>query len=142
MTEVDSAQLPKDGSQERAYVLVRFEVGGTPVYLAATHLHPRSTTQVNALLEAVTGLSPLVVAGDMNIAPDDPEVALFTEAGLIDTVAATGDVCRTTSAEPTSDCDRPDWVFVTPDLRIDRLRIGTGGASDHLAIHLTLAPQP
>ena len=142
MTEVDSALLPKDGSQERAYVLVRFEVGGAPVYLAATHLHPRSTTQVNALLEAVTGLSPLVVAGDMNIAPDDSEAALFTEAGLIDTVAATGDVCRTTSAEPTSDCDRPDWVFVTPDLRIDRLRIGTGGASDHLAIHLTLAPQP
>ena len=76
MTEVDSALLPKDGSQERAYVLVRFEVGGTPVYLAATHLHPRSTTQVNALLEAVTGLSPLVVAGDMNIAPDDPESGL------------------------------------------------------------------
>jgi endonuclease/exonuclease/phosphatase family metal-dependent hydrolase len=46
----------------------------------------------------------------------------------------------TTSAEPTSSCDRPDWVFVTPDLGIAELHIGTGGASDHLAIHVTLQP--
>ncbi len=76
----------------------------------------------------------------MNIAPGDPEIALFTDAGLVDVVGATGDECRTTSAEPTSDCDRPDWVFITPDVGIERLRIGSGGASDHLAIHMTLRP--
>ena len=122
-------------------LLLRIEAGATPLYIAGTHLHPRSAIQVNALLEEVTGLSPLVVAGDMNIAPGDPEIALFTEAGLVDVVGATGDVCRTTSAEPTSGCDRPDWVFITPDLQIDRLRIGSGGSSDHLAVHVTLAPQ-
>jgi endonuclease/exonuclease/phosphatase family metal-dependent hydrolase len=89
-------------------------------------------------LGAVGPVAPLVVAGDMNIAPDDPEVALFTDAGLIDAVAATGDPCRTTSAEPTSDCDRPDWVFTTPDIVVTDVRIGTGGASDHLPIHVTI----
>lgn len=142
MTEVDRGLLPKDGSQDRAYVLLRFDVGGSRVYIAGTHLHPRSTVQVEALLDAVGDVSPLVVAGDMNIAPDDPEVALFREAGLIDTVGATGDECRTTSAEPTSNCDRPDWVFTTHDLQVEELRIGSGGASDHLAIHVTLRPSP
>lgn len=140
MTEVERGTLPDDGSQGRAYVVVRFDVGERPLYVAGTHLTPRSTTQVSALLDAVGDLSPLIVAGDMNIAPRDPEITLFTDAGLIDTVGATGDECRTTSAEPTSDCDRPDWVFVTPDLRIEELRIGDGGASDHLAIHLTVDP--
>lgn len=140
MTEVDRGLLPKDGSQDRAYLLIRFDVGAAPMYVAGTHLHPRSPTQVNALLEAVDGYSPLVVAGDMNIAPVDPEVMLFTDVGLIDTIGATGDVCRTTSAEPTSSCDRPDWIFVTPDLGIEHLRIGSGGASDHLAIHVTVQP--
>jgi hypothetical protein len=74
----------------------------------------------------------------MNIAPTDPEIALFTDAGLVDVVGATGDPCRTTSTEPTSECDRPDWVFITPDLQAGGVRIGTGGASDHLAMHVTL----
>jgi endonuclease/exonuclease/phosphatase family metal-dependent hydrolase len=138
MNEIDRGFLPSDGSQERAWLLLQYDAAGTPVYIAGTHLHPRSTIQVKALLEAVRGFAPLVVAGDMNIAPEDPEIDLFADAGLIDVVGATGDECRTTSAEPTSDCDRPDWVFVTPDLGIDEVRIGSGGASDHLAIHVTL----
>jgi endonuclease/exonuclease/phosphatase family metal-dependent hydrolase len=72
--------------------------------------------------------------------PTDPEVALFTDSGLIDVVGATGDPCRTTSAEPTSSCNRPDWVFVSPDIGIDAVRIGDTVASDHLAIHASLIP--
>ena len=140
MTEISRGVLPKDGSQERSYVLVRIDTGTTPVHVVGTHLEPRSVPQVNALLEAVVDIPRLVVAGDMNIAPNDPEIGLFADAGLVDVVGATGDECRTTSAEPTSGCDRPDWVFVTPDLAIEQVRIGSGGASDHLAIHVTLAP--
>jgi endonuclease/exonuclease/phosphatase family metal-dependent hydrolase len=140
MTKIDTGLLPRDGSQKRAYVLVRFDVAGSPLYIAATHLEPRSATQVDALLGVVEGLSPLVVAGDMNIAPGESEITPFSESGFVDVVGATGDECRTTSAEPTSDCDRPDWVFITPDLQIEELRIGSGGSSDHLAIHVTLKP--
>ena len=75
----------------------------------------------------------------MNIQPTDPEVALFTDVGLIDVVGATGDPCRTTSAEPTSPCNRPDWVFVSPDITLGAVRIGDTVASDHLAIHASLS---
>ena len=82
----------------------------------------------------------MFLAGDMNIGPMDPEVGLFLDSGLVDVVAGTGDPCRTTSAEPTSDCDRPDWVLITRDVEIAEFRIGTGGASDHLAMHVTVVP--
>ncbi len=139
-TEIASGQLPKDGSQHRGYTVVRIETGVGDLVVAGTHIHSRSRVQVTALLEAIDATARLVVAGDMNIAPDDPEVELFTDAGLVDVIGATGDPCRTTSAEPASECDRPDWVFVTPDVAIAEVRIGTGGASDHLAIHVTLSP--
>ena len=49
-----------------------------------------------------------------------------------------GDPCRTASAAPTSQCDRPDWRFIKPDLRAGGLRTGTGGARDDLAMRVTL----
>jgi endonuclease/exonuclease/phosphatase family metal-dependent hydrolase len=82
---------------------------------------------------------PAIVAGDLNMQPDDvANVRRFTDLGLVDTEAATGDECRTTSAEPTSECNRVTWVFVTPDLRILGFRIGTETASDHLPVHVRL----
>jgi endonuclease/exonuclease/phosphatase family metal-dependent hydrolase len=80
-----------------------------------------------------------VIAGDLNMQLDDEEsVALFRTAGLVDASAETGDPCRTTSSEPTSNCDRPDWVWLTTDLEIRQFRIGTLDASDHLPIHVTV----
>ena len=133
MQVVDSGILPADGSQARSYLWVEVETASGPLQVVATHLHSRSTSQI----EAVLGLgapTPLVLAGDMNVAPGDPEVALFEAAGLVDVVGATGDACRTTSAEPTRPCDRPDWVFVSGDVRFGEVAIGTATASDHLPI--------
>jgi endonuclease/exonuclease/phosphatase family metal-dependent hydrolase len=138
MQEVDSGLLPDDGSQERSYLMVEVATATGPVTVVGTHVHTRSVPQIEALLDAVGDRTPVVVAGDMNTDPTDPEVALFTDTGLIDVVGATGDQCQTTSAEPTSSCDRPDWVFVSPDIRVDAVRIGDTVASDHLAIHTSL----
>lgn len=137
MRLVASGSLPPDGSQGRSYLWVELDAPGGPLQLVATHLHSRSVPQI----EAVLGLGapiPLVLAGDMNVAPDDPEVALFEAAGLVDVVGASGDPCRTTSAEPTRPCDRPDWVFVSGDLRFDEVTIGAPTASDHLPISVRL----
>jgi endonuclease/exonuclease/phosphatase family metal-dependent hydrolase len=141
MEEIDSGLLPDDGSQERSYLVVEVTTAAGPVSVVGTHVQSRSVPQITALLDAVGARTPVVVAGDMNTSPLDPEVALFTDAGLIDVIGATGDQCRTTSAEPTSSCDRPDWVFVSPDLSIDAVRIGDTVASDHLAIHTSLSPR-
>jgi endonuclease/exonuclease/phosphatase family metal-dependent hydrolase len=140
MEVVDSGRLPDDGSQDRSYLVVELTTATGPVTVVGTHLHTRSVPQITAVLDAVGGRTPVVVAGDMNMAPTDPEVALFTDSGLIDVIGATGDPCRTTSAEPTSSCDRPDWVFVSPDIGIEAVRIGDTVASDHLAIHASLNP--
>ena len=140
MDELASGRLPKDGAQERSYLMVELTTSTGPVTVVDTHLQTRSVVQVAALLDAVGGRTPVVVAGDMNIQPTDPEVALFTDVGLIDVVGATGDPCRTTSAEPTSSCNRPDWVFVSPDIALGTVRIGDTIASDHLAIHASLSP--
>jgi len=138
MDEVASGRLPKDGTQDRSYILVTVQAGGGDLSIAATHLHSRSIPQISAFIAAVAPSPRLVIAGDMNFAPDDPEVALFVEAGFTDAVGATGEPCRTTSMEPTSGCDRPDWVFVSGGLTAEHLRIGTGGASDHLAQHVAV----
>jgi endonuclease/exonuclease/phosphatase family metal-dependent hydrolase len=65
-------------------------------------------------------------------------VQRFIDAGLVDAAGATGDPCRTTSAAPTSECDRPDWVWVSADLGIADFRIGSPSASDHLPVTVTV----
>ncbi len=42
--------------------------------------------------------------------------------------------CRSTSAQPTRPCDRPDWILVTDDITVDQVQIGTLPASDHLPL--------
>ena len=140
MDELASGRLPKDGAQERSYLMVELTTSTGPLTVVDTHLQTRSVVQVAALLDAVGGRTPVVVAGDMIIQPTDPDVALFTDVGLIDVVGATGDPCRTSSAEPTSSCSRPEWVFVSPDIALGTVRIGDTIASDHLAIHASLGP--
>jgi len=140
MEELASGLLPEDGSQERSYLMVELTTSTGPVTVVDTHLQTRSAPQVTALLDVVGDRTPVVVAGDMNLQPTDPEVALFTDVGLVDVVGATGDPCRTTSAEPTSSCNRPDWVFASSDITLGVVRIGDTVASDHLAIHGSLGP--
>jgi endonuclease/exonuclease/phosphatase family metal-dependent hydrolase len=138
---VSAGPLPRvPGKQRRSYLAVRVEVGDAQLIVLGTHLETDSLEQIRALLAGWGGDTPAVIAGDMNMQLDDEvSVAQFNDAGLVDASAATGDPCRTTSSQPTSDCDRPDWVWLTADLDIRSFRIGTIDASDHLPIHVTVA---
>jgi endonuclease/exonuclease/phosphatase family metal-dependent hydrolase len=142
MTFVAGGLLPAQDpdSQARSYLAVRVETGpGRSVLVVAGHLETDDASQIDALLEVWGGEEPAIVAGDFNMQPDDvANVRRFTSRGLVDAEGATGDKCRTTSAEPTSACDRVSWVFVTPDLQIVGFRIGTETASDHLPVHVRL----
>lgn len=133
-----SGYLPDAGGQRRSYIAVTVDVAGTPLLVVNGHLQDRSIPQIDALLGVAGSTRPAVVLGDFNTWPDLPEAQAFTATGLVDVVAATGDRCRTTSAQPTRPCDRPDWILVTPDMRIDDVDIGTVPASDHLPIVATL----
>ncbi len=139
-TLVSSGFLPDVGGQRRSYLAVDVDVAGTPLRVVGSHLEDASVEQMTALLDVVGTTTPAVLAGDMNTWPDLPEAATLTSTGLVDVVAATGDKCRSTSAQPARPCDRPDWILVTDDLAVDQVQIGTLPASDHLPLiaHLSL----
>ena len=141
MTPVVAGPLPEvQGSQGRSFLVVRVEKSAGPLLVTNAHLESDSVAQIDALLAAVGGETPAVVAGDLNMeTTDTANVERFVAAGLTDAEGATGDACRTTSAAPMSDCDRPDWVWVSDDLRIVGFEIGAPSASDHLPVEVTVA---
>jgi endonuclease/exonuclease/phosphatase family metal-dependent hydrolase len=142
MEPVSAGTLPEvPGKQARSYLAVHLDVGGDePLLVIGTHLESDDVAQIEAILDVLGDAAPAIVAGDLNMQPDDVEnVRRFTDAGLVDAEGATGDPCRTTSAEPTSACDRVSWVFVTSDVEILGFRIGTVVASDHLPVHVRIA---
>jgi endonuclease/exonuclease/phosphatase family metal-dependent hydrolase len=141
MTPVAAGPLPEvEGSQGRSFLAVRVDTTAGPLLVANAHLESDSVAQIDALLLTVAGEAPAVVGGDLNMeTTDTANVERFVAAGLTDAEGATGDACRTTSASPTSDCDRPDWVWVSDDLLIVRFAIGSPSASDHLPVEVTVA---
>jgi endonuclease/exonuclease/phosphatase family metal-dependent hydrolase len=141
MTPIAAGPLPEvPGKQRRSFLTVSVDTSAGPLVVTGTHLEADSTDQIDALLATLDEGVPTIVAGDMNMErTDTSSVRRFEAAGLIDAETATGDPCRTTSAEPTSSCDRPDWVWVSDDLEIVRVAIGQASASDHLPIEVTVS---
>ncbi|HEY5134299.1 MAG TPA: endonuclease/exonuclease/phosphatase family protein [Candidatus Nanopelagicales bacterium] len=136
MTTVGTGILPDVGGQRRSYAAARIDVAGKPLLVVGSHLEDRSAPQIQALRAVVGSTTPAVIAGDLNLHPDEPEVAEL--AGLVDVVEATGDRCRATSAQPIRACDRPDWILLTTGLEVSSVAIGTVPASDHLPLVATL----
>ncbi|WP_235944370.1 endonuclease/exonuclease/phosphatase family protein [Verrucosispora sioxanthis] len=106
------------------------------------HLQPPPgadpVVQARAVADFATGYAdgaPLVVAGDLNTEPGDPAFTAFTDAGLVDALAAARPL-------PTSPADDPreqiDHVLVSPDLVAADAVAVPGTASDHLPVAVTL----
>lgn len=142
-----SGELPYgEGPQQRSYLAVRLDVGGGDgLFVVDTHLQdsddPGTTEpQITAVLKAWGGETPAVIAGDMNLQPDEDDVQLFLDAGLVSVQDEIGDPCEPTATEPEQDepCDRVDWIFVTPDVEPSDFVIVETPASDHLPLAVTL----
>jgi endonuclease/exonuclease/phosphatase family metal-dependent hydrolase len=93
-----------------------------PLHVISTHFHAsnhpvrmREAAAIIALIAKLHESAPVLLQGDLNHTPDDPEYALWVEAGLMDIGKATG-----TASEPTSSSVRPtkriDYVWATPEL--------------------------
>lgn len=133
-----SVKLPwHPPKHRRGVALGVFDVGGTEVAVASTHLslfeHERveQAAAVLALLDS-TG-RPTIVAGDVNEDPDRPAFTLL--AGAMRDAFATapiGDGLTSTAVDPQR---RIDAVFVDPQLRVLRAESlgipGVTAASDH-----------
>jgi len=143
-------QLPfGEGPQQRSYLSVTFDVDGRELVVIGTHLQESGsdpatrTRQIESLLGAWGGVTPAIVAGDINMQPGEDDVQLFLDAGLVSVQDAIGDPCEPTSFEPKPEkpCDRPDWIFATPDLTLVDFDITRTPASDHLPIAVTVTAE-
>jgi endonuclease/exonuclease/phosphatase family metal-dependent hydrolase len=121
-----SIALPGNG-EPRGLLLTRVAVGGEEVTFGSTHLAldtPSRELQKAAILAALPGDVPTVIAGDFNELPE----------GL-------GALARRLQlAEPRPSFQAPepwaaiDFVLASPHWRIERTFTETSGASDHLPV--------
>lgn len=117
----------------RSALSVRLELGdGRAVNIVATHLDNPSgasearTEQVDQLLDVLDTDQPTILAGDFNMAPDNPLIQQVVSSGMTDTAAAMG------VDDGTSEDDRRiDYVFVTSEISIEEARVVETDASDH-----------
>jgi len=141
---VHSVRLPAAGAPTGAQALgVVLPVAGQNWTVIATHLQPPPDGPPDAQARAVVafarsfGSGPTLVAGDLNIEPDSPTMAVFNMGGLLDGFAPYRPV-RTFPA------DRPvqqiDHVLVLGGLRVAAVHVGTTTASDHAPVAATLLP--
>ncbi len=149
--EAEGAFLPKvEGPQRRSYLRVEVDLGdGRSATVCVTHLqrHDASDTraiQIETLLEAWGGRPRTVIAGDMNVQPDEEDVDAFFEAGLIDAQDETGNSHLDTVPFPEYQPERGDYpdrvdrIFGSPDLVFSDFRMPFSAASDHLPMAVTV----
>jgi endonuclease/exonuclease/phosphatase family metal-dependent hydrolase len=121
--------------------------GDAPLLVVDAHLQngDRASTrrrQVEAILAAWGDRAPLVVAGDLNMQPDEEHVRLLEVAGLVSAQDAIGDPADPTARDPLHPGDRVDWIWVSPELEMTRFEIVRSDASDHLPLVLDIRVPP
>ncbi|MET7963545.1 endonuclease/exonuclease/phosphatase family protein [Micromonospora zamorensis] len=140
--------LPAVGAPTGAQALaVMLDLGdGIRTAVVSTHLQPPPgrgpVVQARAVADFATRYAagrPLVVGGDLNTQPGDEAFEQFTNAGLVDALAAARPL-------PTSPADDPrqqiDHIFVSPGLTASDPVAPRSTASDHLPVAVTLTLPP
>jgi len=124
--------------EPRGYLGVETSIAGGPVSFVVTHLgldRAEREVQLNELSRAGRSLAgPLILAGDFNATPDD--TSLSGLAGeLRDALAAAGRGSEgTLITAPGTAGKRIDFIFVTPEFRIEHCAVPAVDYSDHRPI--------
>jgi endonuclease/exonuclease/phosphatase family metal-dependent hydrolase len=125
-------RLPGEG-EPRAALAVELEMEGRPLVLFCTHFGlsvAARASQAAKLVEAICRAGvPVAVVGDLNAAPDAPEVQRLLAAGLRH--AAPPVEPTFPSAAPS---DRIDYILISPELTCERCQVIASTASDHLPV--------
>ena len=129
--------LYSEGKEPRGYLGIEATIAGRPVSFVVTHLGldaEERAVQLNQLTAALAGLpGPLVLVGDFNTNPDDPAVAMLA-ANLHDALAAVGRGTEGTLVTGGTAADRIDFLFVTPEFRVEDCLVPQVDYSDHRPI--------
>jgi endonuclease/exonuclease/phosphatase family metal-dependent hydrolase len=139
--------LPRPrGGEQRALLDTEVAVDGVVLRFLVTHLHHLMRSERMAQAERINAIitggtrtvdqTPTVLVGDLNSAPGSAEIRTLTEH-LVDTWAGDGheggnDQGRTYSAQ--TPFVRIDYVLASSDIAVDRVRVLTTDASDHLPV--------
>lgn len=140
--------LPAVGAPTGAQALaVTLDLGaGVRAAVVSTHLQPPPgqgpVVQARAVADFATGYAaglPLVVAGDLNTEPGDEAFGQFTDAGLVDALAAARPLATSPADDPRQQIDH---IFVSAGLTPSDPVALRSTASDHLPVAVTLTLPP
>lgn len=130
---------------DRGFLTAQVDLGGGEVLdVVSTHFHAGSADsairvpQAMAVLEVVDPERTIVLIGDLNAPPGDPEMLLLERAGLNDAFVVSG----ASGDGFTYRADRPrrriDYVWLSPDLQARAFSTHDSRASDHFAVTVTI----
>jgi endonuclease/exonuclease/phosphatase family metal-dependent hydrolase len=146
MDDVEVHELPQgEGSQRRSAVSAQVYVGGRRLEVVSVQLQNKAANaqtrvlQVETMLEALDGRSPLLVAGDLNANPGTDAIGALTGAGLVSAIDEFGDDTALTYPA-TSPEQRLDWVLGREVTFEEAEVLEAATAADHLPILVTVAP--
>jgi endonuclease/exonuclease/phosphatase family metal-dependent hydrolase len=125
------------GGEQRGLLGAVVDVDGRAVRVFCTHLQHRSRTERLAQATQIAGslaagAGPVVMMGDLNARPGDPEIAPLTEV-LDDAWVMAGDGAGFTFDAATPHA-RIDYVLTSDDLVARSAAVVPSDASDHLAV--------
>jgi endonuclease/exonuclease/phosphatase family metal-dependent hydrolase len=125
------------GGEQRGLLGATVDVEDRPVRVFCTHLQHRSRTerfaQATEIAESLAdGAGPVVVMGDLNARPGDPEIAPLTEV-LHDAWVTAGDGAGFTFDAATPHA-RIDYILTSADLVARTAAVLPTDASDHLPV--------
>ncbi|WP_431898627.1 endonuclease/exonuclease/phosphatase family protein [Nonomuraea sp. bgisy101] len=104
--------------------------------LSADEAGPNATGPMSAGGDAKAGARrPVVLAGDLNTRPGDPEMRVLESAGLSDPLAALGDPAASPAEAPV---DRIDHVLLTAGMAAESAEVPRLPYSDHLPVKVTM----
>jgi endonuclease/exonuclease/phosphatase family metal-dependent hydrolase len=143
--EWDNTHYHHNSTEIRGLLRAVVQTGGGPLTFYATHLDHLSgpgnvrAEQVDEALARWSGAPRTVLLGDLNAQPDAPELQAIYQSGFVDVLAAAGQDDVFTYWDPKSS-RRIDFIFLTPDLSLNRAWVVPSRASDHLPVLAEVGP--
>lgn len=131
---------PRDLPVLRGFLVAQIDLGnGDRLQVIATHYHHVEgetdirQLQSEAVLELWDGARYTVLLGDLNARPHDTEMDMLRQAGLVDALAGIEPPPAYTypSINP---YQRIDYIWVSPDLKVNDAWVPVSNASDHLPV--------
>jgi len=138
ITDYNNYKLPPDDlCIERGFTIATIDIGSIDLQIVATHLHHVEEDsgirqmQVPVILDYWDNAPNTIILGDFNAQPDTPEIEMFHQAGLLDSMVNQPEALTFNSADL---YERIDYIWLSLDILLVESYIPLSQASDHLAV--------